>query len=72
MNRTVAVVSLDAWRCANLLVTNLGEGAHEHAERRRQELELLPDMAGVAIWRQIIEAVHALSRTEPASGEMLQ
>lgn len=67
-----SIISLDALRCANLLVKNLGQGALQHADQRRRELEKLPDLAGVAMWQQVKAAIQVLCRAEQTSGELLQ
>ncbi len=64
MSVTPSIISLNALRCADLLVKNLGEGAIQHADQRRHELEQLPDLAGVAMWQQIKAAVQVLCGTE--------
>jgi hypothetical protein len=51
----------EIWRAAGLLVDQQGADALRVAERLSAELELQGDQVGAANWRQIAEAVKALT-----------
>ena len=54
----------DIWRAARLLVDQHGRDAPAHAGQRAGELLASGDMEGQAVWKRILKAVEALTRTK--------
>jgi len=64
--------SLDAYRCAKLLLDRHGRDAELHASMRADELEAAGDEAGLQAWMHILAAIDELVRTERRPSEPLQ
>jgi hypothetical protein len=60
---------LDILRAANILIKRHGPAAALVAAQRADELLATGDLEGCAIWKRILAAVAALTRTTPADGE---
>jgi hypothetical protein len=52
----------DIWRAATLLIDQHGDKAALRAAQRADQLMDEDDMDGVAVWRQIVEAIEELQR----------
>ena len=57
------ITDLEIYQAAKLLLDRYKEAAAERAERRASELWNDGDAYGAAIWRQILKAVHELTRS---------
>lgn len=66
------MTSLDAYRCAKLLLDQHGRDAELHAAMRADELEAAGDEAGLRAWMLILAALDELVRTERRQSEPLQ
>ena len=66
------IPEIDIYRAANILVKRYGEDAALEAAQRADVMLERGDMDGCAVWKQIVKAVEAVQRTEPAAGEVLQ
>lgn len=64
--------SLDAYRCAQLLIHRHGATAATEATRRGSELRDVGDAAGAAAYQQILAALQVLRRTCSQLGEKAQ
>ena len=53
----------DIFRAAKLLIDKCGEGAPMRAAQHADELADDGDLDGVAIWRQILDAIDELTRS---------
>jgi hypothetical protein len=61
----------DIWRAASLLIAQHGGRAAKHAVRRRvSELSLQGDAATVAVWSDILVAVHYLQERHPPPDDL--
>lgn len=56
------VVELDIWRAANMLLRDHGYDAAIIAAQRRDKLLADGDLAGLRLWKRIMEAIEQLSR----------
>jgi hypothetical protein len=61
------IPEIDIWRVANLMLKRYGDNAEVESSRRADELAADGDYAGVAVWRQIIDAVDQLANTTPSA-----
>ena len=59
----------DVWRAATLLIKRHGDDAALVAAQRADELLVVGDLEGSAVWKQILGAISELVRTKPAQGE---
>jgi hypothetical protein len=59
------IPEIDICRVANLMVTRYGEAATAESAKRANELATDGDLAGVAVWLRIIDAVGQLAITTP-------
>ena len=59
------IPEIDIWRVANLMLTRYGDAAVAEAAKQADELAANADLAGVAVWLQIIDAIRQLSETTP-------
>ena len=60
---------VDIYRSAHTLVQQHGEGAAIQAAMEADAMLDKGDLDGVAVWRQIVEAINELQRQGPAAGE---
>ena len=56
---------IDAWRVAQLLITNNGDGAQAKAQRSLEHCQRNGLTEGVVFWRRVEVAIGELRRTEP-------
>ena len=56
---------IDIWRVANLMITRYGDEALAESAKRAEELAADSDLAGVATWLRVIDAVRQLAITAP-------
>ena len=59
------ITEIDIWRAAQLMLRWYGDMAQEESIRRVEELSAADDLAGVAIWLRIIEAIDQLANITP-------
>jgi hypothetical protein len=52
----------DVWTAAQLLITHYGPHAGARAAERVDELRLVGDVIGIAVWQRILRAVEDLQR----------
>ena len=57
------IPEIDIWRVANLMLTRYGDAATAESAKRADELAADGDLAGVATWLRIIEAIRQLATT---------
>jgi hypothetical protein len=57
---------IEIWRAANLMVTRYGEAAKLESAKRAEELAADGDLAGVAVWLRIIDAIGLFAITTPS------
>ena len=67
--RTMAIINLDIWRSASLMVKRQGRDAAIIAARRADECLAAGDMDGQQTWKRIVEATLELLRVERRDGE---
>ena len=60
---------IDIYGSAHTLIEQHGEGAAIQAAMEADAMLDKSDLAGAAVWRQIVVAVNELQREEPAVGE---
>jgi hypothetical protein len=58
------IPEIDIWRVANLMLNRYGEAVAE-GTKRAEELAADGDLAGVATWLRVIDAVRQLAITTP-------
>jgi hypothetical protein len=56
------VVDLDIWRAANMLLRDHGYDAAIIAAQRCDKLMADGDLAGLRVWKRIMDAIEQLSR----------
>ncbi len=61
----------DIWRSAKVLIDQHGRNAPVHAAQRADELLASGDMEGQALWKRILKAVEALTRTKCRDGQAM-
>ena len=67
---SVPLSDLDVLRVAKALLDGHGPlGAWIYAAQRAQEFAGQNDMAGVATWGRVLDALEELTRTKPDAGE---
>jgi hypothetical protein len=59
----------DVWQAAVLIVKRYGDDAMLEAAERAYQLQDEGDMAGVAVWHRILNAIEQLQAKAPAEGE---
>ena len=59
------IPEIDIWRVANLMITRYGDEALAESAKRAEELAADGDLAGVATWLRVIDAVRQLAITTP-------
>ena len=59
------IPEIDIWRVANLLLTRYGDEATAESAKRAEELAADADLAGVAVWLRVIDAIRQLAITAP-------
>jgi hypothetical protein len=57
------IPEIEIWRVANLMLTRYGDGAVAEGTKRAEELAADGDLAGVATWLRVIDAVRQLAVT---------
>jgi hypothetical protein len=56
-------MEIDIWRVANLMLTRYGGEAVAESAKRADELAADGDLAGVAVWLRVIDAIRQLAIT---------
>ena len=59
------IPEIDIWRVANLMLTRYGDAAVAEGAKRAEELAADADLAGVAVWLRVIDAIRQLAITTP-------
>ncbi len=59
------IPEIDIWRVANLMLTRCGDKAVAEGTKRAEELAADGDLAGVAVWLRVIDAIRQLAITTP-------
>ena len=59
------IPEIDIWRVANLMLTRYGDAALAESAERAEELATDGDLAGVAVWLRVIDAIRQLAITKP-------
>ena len=59
------IPEIEIWRVANLMLTRYGDEALAESAKRAEELAADGDLAGVATWLRVIDAVRQLAITAP-------
>jgi hypothetical protein len=59
------IPEIEIWRVANLMLTRYGDQARAESAKRAEELAADGDLAGVAVWLRIIDAIGQLAITTP-------
>ena len=59
------IPEIDIWRAANLMLTRYGDEATAESAKRANELAADGDLASVATWLRVIDAVRQLAITTP-------
>ena len=59
------IPEIDIWRVANLMLTRYGDAARAESAKRAEELAADGDLAGVATWLRVIDAIRQLAITTP-------
>ena len=68
----MTIADLDIWRAANLLIERHGgRDAAIIAAQRADECLASGDVDGQAIWKDIVESILELLRSEPRDGEAI-
>ena len=57
------IPEIEIWRVANLMLTRYGDEATTEGVKRAEELAADGDLAGVATWLRVIDAVRQLAVT---------
>ena len=57
------IPEIEIWRVANLMLTRYGDEALAEGTKRAEELAADGDLAGVATWLRVIDAVRQLAIT---------
>jgi hypothetical protein len=64
-NLARVIQEIEIRRVANLMVTRYGDAATAESAKRANELAADGDLAGVAVWLRIMDAIRQLSETTP-------
>jgi hypothetical protein len=59
------IPEIDIWRVANLMLNRYGDEAVVEGAKRANELAQDGDLAGVAVWLRVIDAVRQLAIKTP-------
>jgi hypothetical protein len=59
------IPEIDIWRVANLMLNRYGDEATAEGAKPAEELADDGDLAGVAVWLRVIEAIRQLAITTP-------
>jgi hypothetical protein len=59
------IPEIEIWRVANLIFTRYGDEALAKGTKQAEELAADGDLAGVATWLRVIDAVRQLAVTTP-------
>jgi hypothetical protein len=59
------IPEIEIWRVANLMLTRYGDEAVAESTKRAEELAADGDLAGVATWLRVLDAVRQLAITTP-------
>jgi hypothetical protein len=59
------IPEIDIWRVANLILTRYGDATLAEGTKRAEELADDGDLAGVAVWLRVIDAIRQLAITTP-------
>jgi hypothetical protein len=59
------IAEIDIWRVANLMLRRYGDEATAEGTKRADELAADADLAGVAVWLRVIDAIGQLAITRP-------
>jgi hypothetical protein len=59
------IPEIDIWRVANLMLTRYGGKAVAEGTKRAEELAADGDLAGVATWLRVIDAIRQLAIAAP-------
>jgi hypothetical protein len=59
------IPEIDIWRVANLMLTRYGDEATAEGTKRAEELAADGDLAGVAVWLRVIDAIRQLAIMAP-------
>ena len=59
------IPEIDIWRVANLMLTRYRDEATAEGAKRAEELAADGDLAGVAVWLRVIDAIRQLAITAP-------
>ena len=57
------IPEIDIWRVANLMLTRYGDEAVAEGTKRAEELAADGDLAGVAVWLRVTDAIRQLAIT---------
>jgi len=57
------IPEIDIWRVANLMLNRYGDEAVAEGAKRADELAVDADLAGVAVWLRVIDAIKQLATT---------
>jgi hypothetical protein len=57
------IPEIDIWRVANLMLTRYDDEATAESAKRADELTADGDLAGVAVWLRVIDAIKQLAIT---------
>ena len=57
------IPEIDIWRVANLMLTRYGDATTAESAKRADELAADGDLAGVATWLRVIDAIRQLAIT---------
>jgi hypothetical protein len=59
------IPEIDIWRVANLMLNRYGDQAVPESVKRADELAADGDLAGVAVWLRVLDAVRQLAIKTP-------
>jgi hypothetical protein len=59
------ILEVEIWRVANLMINRYGDEAVAEGEKRANELAAEADLAGVATWLRVIDAMRQLASNTP-------
>ena len=59
------IQEIEIWRVADLMLTRYGDEALAEGTKRAEELADDGDLAGVAVWLRVIDAIRQLAITTP-------
>ena len=57
------IPEIDIWRVADLMLTRYGDAAMTESAKRADELAADGDLASVAVWLRVIDAIKQLATT---------